>query len=210
MSKANFNIAKAITLLSEVISEAAAIIPPRTLDAFGNEVDAEDEKPVAASEYAERCNESEDFSNDVTDTLDLLKEEIDQVLEDQDDDDQLDDEFSQPAWASMEDDFDDDEEDDDDADDDDTEAVDDDEKADDDDAVQEELPLGDNSDDEPEIPSTFNEDAYDTMRAAYSKLEDRKEEFERCLESASESISALLEDAETFKRGLDRTGLDQT
>ena len=39
MSKANFNIAKAITLLSEVISEAAAIIPPRTLDAFGNEID---------------------------------------------------------------------------------------------------------------------------------------------------------------------------
>ena len=209
MSKANFNIAKAITLLSEVISEAAAIIPPRTLDVFGNEIDPEDEKPVAASEYAERCSESEDFSNDVTDALDLLKEEIDQVLEDQDDDEQLDDEFSQPAWASMEDDFDDDEEDDDD-----TEAVDDDddddEKADDDDAVQEELPLGDNSDDEPETPSTFNEDAYDTMRAAYNKLEERKEEFERCLESVSESISALLEDAETFRRGLDRTGLDQT
>ena len=105
----------------------------------------------------------------------------------------------------MEDDFDDDEEDDDDADDDDTEAVDDDEKADDDDAVQEELPLGDNSDDEPETPSTFNEDAYDTMRAAYNKLEERKEEFERCLESVLESISALLEDAETFRRGLDRT-----
>ena len=210
MSKANFNIAKAITLLSEVISEAAAIIPPRTLDAFGNEIDLEDEKPVAASEYAERCSESEDFSNDVTDTLDLLKEEIDQVLEDQDDDDQLDDEFSQPAWASMEDDFDDDEEDDDDADDDDTEAVDDDEKADDDDAVQEELPLGDNSDDEPETPSTFNEDAYDTMRAAYNKLEERKEEFERCLESVLESISGLLEDGETFRRGLDRNGLDQT
>ena len=201
MSKANFNIAKAITLLSEVISEAAAIIPPRTLDAFGNEVDAEDEKPVAASEYAERCSESEDFSNDVTDTLDLLKEEIDQVLEDQDDDDQLDDEFSQPAWASMEDDFDDDEEDDDEADD---------EKADDDEAVQEELPLGDNSDDEPETPSTFNEDAYDTMRAAYNKLEERKEEFERCLESVLESISGLLEDGETFRRGLDRNGLDQT
>jgi len=207
MSKANFNIAKAITLLSEVISEAAAIIPPRTLDAFGNEIDPEEEAPVTASEYAERCNESEDFSNDVTDTLDLLKEEIDQVLEDQDDDDQLDDEFSQPAWASMEDDFDDDDEDD--ADDDDTETVDD-EKADDDDAVQEELSLGDNSDDEPETPSTFNEDAYDTMRAAYNKLEERKEEFERCLESVSESISALLEDAETFRRGLDSNGLDQT
>ena len=207
MSKANLNIAKAITLLSEVISEAAAIIPPRTLDAFGNEVDAEDEKPVAASEYAERCNESEDFSNDVTDTLDLLKEEIDQVLEDQDDDGQLDDEFSQPAWASMEDDFDDD--DDTEADDEDAEA-DDDEKADDDDAVQEELPLGDNSDDEPETPSTFNEDAYDTMRAAYNKLEQRKEEFERCLESVLESISGLLEDGETFRRGLDRNGLDQT
>jgi len=209
MSKANFNIAKAITLLSEVISEAAAIIPPRTLDAFGNEIDPEEEAPVTASEYAERCNESEDFSNDVTDTLDLLKEEIDQVLEDQDDDEQLDDEFSQPAWASMEDDFDDDDDDDLDDDADDTEA-DDDEKADDDDAVQEELPLGDNSDDEPETPSTFNEDAYDTMRAAYNKLEERKEEFERCLESVSESISALLEDAETFRRGLDRTGLDQT
>ena len=209
MSKANFNIAKAITLLSEVISEAAAIIPPRTLDAFGNEIDPEEEAPVTASEYAERCNESEDFSNDVTDTLDLLKEEIDQVLEDPDDDEQLDDEFSQPAWASMEDDFDDDEEDDDDADADDTEA-DDDEKADDDDAVQEELPLGDNSDDEPETPSTFNEDAYDTMRAAYNKLEERKEEFERCLESVSESISALLEDAETFRRGLDRNGWVQT
>ena len=112
MSKANFNIAKAITLLSEVISEAAAIIPPRTLDAFGNEVDAEEEETVSASEYAERCNESEDFSNDVTDTLDLLKEEIDQVLEDQDDDEQLDDEFSQPAWSSMEDDLDDDDADD--------------------------------------------------------------------------------------------------
>ena len=208
MSKANFNIAKAITLLSEVISEAAAIIPPRTLDAFGNEIDPEEETPVAASEYAERCNESEDFSNDVTDALDLLKEEIDQVLEDQDDDEQLDDEFSQPAWAAMEDDLDDDDEDD--ADDDDTEAVDDDEKADDDDAVQEELPLGDNSDDEPETPSTFNEDAYDTMRAAYNKLEERKEEFERCLESVLESISGLLEDGETFRRGLDRNGLDQT
>ena len=187
MSNPNFNIAKAITLLSKVISEAA-----------------EEEETVAASEYAERCNESEDFSNDVTDTLDLLKEEIDQVLEDQDDDELLDDEFSQPAWASMEDDFDDDEEDDDD-----TEA-DEDEKADDDDAVQEELPLGDNSDDEPETPSTFNEDAYDTMRAAYNKLEERKEEFERCLENTSECISALLEDAETFRRGLDRNGLDQT
>ena len=80
MSKANFNIAKAITLLSEVISEAA-----------------EEEETVAASEYAERCNESEDFYNDVTDTLSLLKEEIDQVFEDDDDDDQLDDEFSQSA-----------------------------------------------------------------------------------------------------------------
>ena len=87
---------------------------------------------------------------------------------------------------------------------------DDDEKADDDAAVQEELPLGDNSDDEPETPSTFNEDAYDTMRAAYNKLEERKEEFERCLESVLESISALLEDTETFRRGLDSNGLDQT
>ena len=36
---------------------------------FGNEIDPEEDEPVAASEYAERCNESEDFSNDVTDAL---------------------------------------------------------------------------------------------------------------------------------------------
>jgi NurA-like 5'-3' nuclease len=204
MSKANFNIAKAITLLSEVISEAAAIVPPRTLDVFGNEIDPEDDEPVAASEYAERCNESEDFSNEVTDTLELLKEEIDQVLEEQDDN-----EFDEPAWSSMDDEFDDDD-DTDDADDDDDAEADDDEKADDDDAVQEELPLGDKTDDDTETPFTLDAETYDTMLNAYTELEERKEELARSLESASESISGILEDAETFRRGLDKTGLDQT
>ena len=198
MSKANFNIAKAITLLSEVISEAAAIVPPRTLDVFGNEIDPEDDEPVAASEYAERCNESEDFSNDVTDTLDQLKDEIDQVLNEQDDN-----EFAEPAWSSMDDEFDDDDTDDDAEDDDD-------EKADDDDAVQEELPLGDKTDDDTETPFTLDAETYDTMLNAYTELEERKDELARCLESASESISGILEDAETFRRGLDKTGLDQT
>ena len=200
MSKANFNIAKAITLLSEVISEAAAIVPPRTLDVFGNEIDPEDDEPVAASEYAERCNESEDFSNDVTDTLDLLKDEIDQVLNEQDDN-----EFDEPAWSSMDDEFDDDDDTDDDDDDDD-----DDEKADDDDAVQEELPLGDKTDDDTETPFTLDAETYDTMLNAYTELEERKADLARCLESTSESISGLLEDAETFRRGLDKAGLDQT
>ena len=204
MSKANFNIAKAITLLSEVISEAAAIVPPRTLDVFGNEIDPEDDEPVAASEYAERCNESEDFSNDVTDTLDQLKDEIDQVLNEQDDN-----EFDEPAWSSMDDEFDDDD-DTDDADDDDDAEADDDEKADDDDAVQEELPLGDKTDDDTETPFTLDAETYDTMLNAYTELEERKDELARCLESASESISGILEDAETFRRGLDKTGLDQT
>ena len=194
MSKANFNIAKAITLLSEVISEAAAIVPPRTLDVFGNEIDPEDDEPVAASEYAERCNESEDFSNDVTDTLDQLKDEIDQVLNEQDDN-----EFDEPAWSSMDDEFDDDDAEDDD-----------DEKAADDDAVQEELPLGDKTDDDTETPFTLDAETYDTMLNAYTELEERKDELARCLESASESISGILEDAETFRRGLDKTGLDQT
>ena len=194
MSKANFNIAKAITLLSEVISEAAAIVPPRTLDVFGNEIDPEDDEPVAASEYAERCNESEDFSNDVTDTLDQLKDEIDQVLNEQDDN-----EFDEPAWSSMDDEFDEDDTDDDD-----------DEKADDDDAVQEELPLGDKTDDDTETPFTLDAETYDTMLNAYTELEERKDELSRCLESASESISGILEDAETFRRGLDKNGLDQT
>ena len=198
MSKANFNIAKAITLLSEVISEAAAIVPPRTLDVFGNEIDPEDDEPVAASEYAERCNESEDFSNDVTDTLDQLKDEIDQVLNEQDDN-----EFDEPAWSSMDDEFDDDDTDDDAEDDDD-------EKAADDDAVQEELPLGDKTDDDTETPFTLDAETYDTMLNAYTELEERKDELARCLESASESISGILEDAETFRRGLDKTGLDQT
>ena len=203
MSKANFNIAKAITLLSEVISEAAAIVPPRTLDVFGNEIDPEDDEPVAASEYAERCNESEDFSNDVTDTLDQLKDEIDQVLNEQDDN-----EFDERAWSSMDDEFDDD----DDTDDDDDDAAedDDDEKVDDDDAVQEELPLGDKTDDDTETPFTLDAETYDTMLNAYTELEERKDELARCLESASESISGILEDAETFRRGLDKTGLDQT
>ena len=179
MSNPNFNIAKAITLLSKVISEAA-----------------EEEETVAASEYAERCNESEDFYNDVTDTLNLLKEEIDQVFDDDDDDDQLDDEFFHRSWTSMPDvDLDDEA----------SDAVDP-----DDDAVQEELPVGDNSDDEPETPSTFNKETYDTMLVAYTKLEERKEELAACLESASESISGLLEDAETFRRGLDRNGWVQT
>ena len=179
MSNPNFNIAKAITLLSKVISEAA-----------------EEEETVAASEYAERCNESEDFYNDVTDTLNLLKEEIDQVFEDDDDDDQLDDEFSQSAntWTLDRD-----------IDDQASDTV-----STDDDAVQEELPVGDNSDDDPETPSTFNKETYDTMLVAYTKLEERKEELAACLESASESISGLLEDAETFRRGLDRNGWVQT
>ena len=188
MSKANFNIAKAITLLSEVISEAAAIVPPRTLDVFGNEIDPEDDEPVAASEYAERCNESEDFSNDVTDTLDQLKDEIDQVLNEQDDN-----EFDEPAWSSMDDEFDDDDQ---------TAAY--------DDAVQDELPLYDKTDDDTETPFTLDAETYDTMLNAYTELEERKDELARSLESASESISGILEDAETFRRGLDKTGLDQT
>ena len=48
------------------------------------------------------------------------------------------------------------------------------------------------------------------MLVAYTKLEERKEELAACLESASESISGLLEDAETFRRGLDRNGWVQT
>ena len=106
MSIANYNIAKAITLLSEVISADAALIPPRTLDVFGNEVDEEEEETVTAAEYSVLCSEAEDFSNDITDALDLLKDEIEQILEDQTDDDQLDDEFSQPDWDSTEDDAD--------------------------------------------------------------------------------------------------------
>ena len=204
MSKANFNIAKAITLLSEVISADAALIPPRTLDVFGNEVDAEEEEQetVPASEFTAQVNEAEEFSNDITDTLDLLKEEIDQILEDQTVDDQLDDEFSQSAWNPMEDDVDDD-------DDDHAADSDADENADDDDAVQEELALGDNTDDAAETPLTREED-FDKMIAAYTQLEQRSADMALGLESVLESISGLLEDTDTFRNGLDRTWLDRT
>ena len=197
MSKANYNIAKAITLLSEVISADAALIPPRTLDVFGNEVDEEEEETVTAAEYSVLCSEAEDFSNDITDALDLLKDEIEQILEEQTDDDQLDDEFSQPDWDSTEDD----------ADADDTDAdsdADTDENADDDDAVQEELALGDNTDDAAETPLAREKD-FDKVLAAYTQLELRAADMERGLESALESISGLLEDADTFKNGLDCT-----
>jgi len=200
MSKANFNIAKAITLLSEVISADAALIPPRTLDVFGNEVDQADdeEETVTAAEYSVLCSEAEDFSNDITDALDLLKDEIEQILEDQTDDDQLDDEFSQPDWDSTEDD------------DDETGTTiadsdaDTDENADDDDAVQEELALGDNTDDAAETSLARGKD-FDKVLAAYTQLELRAADMERGLESALESISGLLEDADTFKNGLDCT-----
>ena len=196
MSKANFNIAKAITLLSEVISADAALIPPRTLDAFGNEVGIDEEETVTAAEYSVLCSEAEDFSNDITDALDLLKDEIEQILEDQTDDDQLDDEFSQSTWNPLEDD-------DDDADGDvDSDT---DENADaDDDAVQEELSLGDNTEDTTEAPSDRGKD-FDKVLAAYTQLELRAADLERGLESALESISGLLEDADTFKNGLDCT-----
>lgn len=197
MSKANYNIAKAITLLSEVISADAALIPPRTLDVFGNEVDEEEEETVTAAEYSVLCSEAEDFSNDITDALDLLKDEIEQILEEQTDDDQLDDEFSQPDWDSTEDD----------ADADVTDAdsdADTDENADDDDAVQEELALGDNTDDAAETPLAREKD-FDKVLAAYTQLELRAADMERGLESALESISGLLEDADTFKNGLDCT-----
>ena len=198
MSKANFNIAKAITLLSEVISAEAALLPPRTLDVFGNEVDEEEEETVTAAEYSVLCSEAEDFSNDITDALDLLKDEIEQILEEQTDDDQLDDEFSQPDWDSTEDD------------DDETGTTiadsdaDTDENADDDDAVQEELALGDNTDDAAET-SLAREKDFDKVLVAYTQLELRAADLERGLESALESISGLLEDADTFKNGLDCT-----
>ena len=202
MSKANFNIAKAITLLSEVISDEAAIVPPRTLDAFGNEV--EEEETVIASVYTDLCNETEDYSNDITDALELLKDEIDQVLEDQSEDDSLDDEFSNTGWVGE--DFDSD----DDADDDDSE------NGDDDDAVQEELPLGDtpvdedNTDDETETPLAFNEETYNKMQTAYTDMEERKEDLQRCLESALDSVTAILADSETFRNNLDSDGVDIT
>ena len=204
MSKANFNIAKAITLLSEVISDEAAIVPPRALDAFGNEV--EEEETVTASVYTEVCNESEDYSNDITDALELLKDEIDQVLEDQSEDGSLDDEFSNTGWPEVGEDFDSD----DDADDDDSE------NGDDDDAVQEELPLGDtpvdedNTDDETETPLAFNEETYNKMQTAYTDMEERKEDLQRCLESALDSVTAILADSETFRNNLDSDGVDIT
>ena len=204
MSKANFNIAKAITLLSEVISDEAAIVPPRTLDAFGNEV--EEEETVTASVYTDLCNETEDYSNDITDALELLKDEIDQVLEDQSEDGSLDDEFSDPGWPEVGEDFDSD----DDADDDDSE------NGDDDDAVQEELPLGDtpvdedNTDDETETPLAFNEETYNKMQTAYTEMEEHKEDLQRCLESTLDSITAILADSETFRNNLDSDGVDIT
>ena len=204
MSKANFNIAKAITLLSEVISDEAAIVPPRALDAFGNEV--EEEETVTASVYTDLCNESEDYSNDITDALELLKDEIDQVLEDQSEDGSLDDEFSDPGWPEVGEDFDSD----DDADDDDSE------NGDDDDAVQEELPLGDtpvdeaNTDDETETSLAFNEETYNKMQTAYTDMEERKEDLQRCLESALDSVTAILADSETFRNNLDSDGVDIT
>ena len=200
MSKANFNIAKAITLLSEVISDEAAIVPARTLDAFGNEV--EEEETVIASVYTDLCNESEDYSNDITDTLELLKDEIDQVLEDQSEDGSLDDEFSDPGWPEVDEDLDSDN--------------DDSENGDDDDAVQEELPLGDtpvdedNTGDETETPLVFDEETYNTMMTAGTELEERKEDLQRCLESALDSITAILADSETFRSNLDSDGVDIT
>ena len=201
MSKANFNIAKAITLLSEVISEEAATVPPRALDAFGNEI--EEEETVTASEYAERRNESEDYSNDITDALELLKDEIDQVLEDQSEDGTLDDEFSDTGWEAVNEDFD-------------SDDADDSENGEDDDAVQEELPLGDtpvdedNTDDETETPLAFNEETYNKMQAAYTELEECKEDLQRCLESALDSVTAILADSETFRNNLDSDGVDIT
>ena len=76
--------------------------------------------------------------------------------------------------------------------------------------LQEELPLGDKTDDDTEAPFTLDAETYDTMLNAYTELEERKDELARSLESASESISGILEDAETFRRGLDKNGLDQT
>ena len=200
MSKANFNIAKAITLLSEVISDEAAIVPARTLDAFGNEV--EEEETVIASVYTDLCNESEDYSNDITDALELLKDEIDQVLEDQSEDGSLDDEFSDPGWPEVDEDLDSDN--------------DDSENGDDDDAVQEELPLGDtpvdeaNTDDETETSLAFNEETYNKMQTAYTDMEERKEDLQRCLESALDSVTAILADSETFRNNLDSDGVDIT
>jgi len=201
MSKANFNIAKAITLLSEVISDEAAIVPPRALDAFGNEV--EEEETVTASVYTELCNESEDYSNDITDALELLKDEIDQVLEDQSEDGTLDDEFSDTGWEAVNEDFD-------------SDDGDDSENGDDDDAVQEELPLGDtpvdeaNTDDETETSLAFNEETYNKMQTAYTDMEERKEDLQRCLESALDSVTAILADSETFRNNLDSDGVDIT
>ena len=201
MSKANFNIAKAITLLSEVISDEAAIVPPRTLDAFGNEV--EEEETVTASVYTDLCNESEDYSNDITDALELLKDEIDQVLEDQSEDGTLDDEFSDTGWEAVNEDFD-------------SDDADDSENGEDDDAVQEEQPLGDtpvdedNTDDETETPLAFNEETYNKMQTAYTELEECKEDLQRCLESALDSVTAILADSETFRNNLDSDGVDIT
>ncbi len=200
MSKTNLNIAKAITLLSEVISEEAAIAATREADAFDNE--AEEEETVTVSEYVERCTESEDYSNDVTDALELLKEEIDQVFEDQSEDSNLDDEFSEPGWENADEDFDSE-----------TDAV---EEKIDDDAVQEELPLGDTpsdgttTDDESTTAVAFDEKTYNTMLTAYTELEIRKENLQRCLESTLESVTVILEDSESFRTDLDRNSLDLT
>ena len=204
MSKTNLNIAKAITLLSEVISEEAAIAATREADAFDNE--AEEEETVTVSEYVERCTESEDYSNDVTDALELLKDEIDQVIEDQSEDGSLDDEFSDTGWEAVDEDI--DAEGDGDADDS--------ENGGDDDAVQEELPLGDNTDDEantdenPATPFTFDEETYNKMQTAYTDMEERKEDLQRCLESALDSVTAILADSETFRNSLDRNSLELT